>query len=170
MSVLATALIRLYPRDWRGRYAAEMAEMLAAERLTLRSATDLVAGAIDARLNPQRAATGPSGAVKGCTMTTHMFRCSSAGLSKADQLKSAAWMIGGSLALVSTSLALQVAIGRNSLSEALLLGAFPAALMLSNEPTYFKPYSRAARLTLSVGGALLILLMMWASVMLADRI
>ena len=79
-------------------------------------------------------------------------------------------MVGGSLAIVVASLGLQAAIGRNSLSEALLLGAFPAALMLSNEPTYLRPYSRAARLTLSIGGAALILLVMWASVAISDRI
>jgi hypothetical protein len=169
MSVLAAALIRLYPRQWRGKYGAEMTEMLASAPLTLRSATDLIAGAIDARLNPQLAA-GPSGAVKGCTMTTQMFRCSSAGFSKVDQRRSAAWMIGGSLAIVLGSVALQAMIGANSLSEALLLGAFPAALMLSNEPTYFRPYSRAARLTLSIGGAALILLVTWACVALGDRI
>jgi hypothetical protein len=52
MSRLASALLRLYPRGWRRRYGAEMAAMLEAEPLTLRTATDLVAGAIDARLNP----------------------------------------------------------------------------------------------------------------------
>lgn len=169
MAWLASALIRLYPREWRGRYGLEIAEMIAAERLTLRSATDLVAGAIDARLNPQLAPAAASGA-KGHTMTTRMFQCSPPGLSKADQLRSAGWMIGGSLGLVLTSITLQATLGRNAFSEALLYGAFPAALMLSNECTYLKPYSRAVRLTLSIGGAVLILLIMWASVAIGGRI
>jgi hypothetical protein len=170
MSVLTTALVRLYPRDWRVRYGAEMSEMLASERLTLRTATDLVAGAIDARLNPQVAPAGPVRGAKGCTMTARMFQCSPAGVTKADNVRSAGWMIGGSLAMVVVSVTLQATLGRNSFSEALLYGAFPAALMLSSECTYFKPYSRAARLTLSVGGASLILLMMWVSVLIGDRI
>ena len=169
MAWLASALIRLYPREWRGRYGLEMAEMIALEGLTLRSATDLVAGAIDARLNPQLAPAAASGA-KGHTMTTRMFRCSTPALSSEDYFKSAAWMVGASLALVLVSLGLQASFGRNSLSDALNYGSFPAALMLSNQPTYLKPYSRAVRLTLSVGGAVLILLMMWASVVIGGRI
>lgn len=50
----ARTLIRLYPRAWRQRYGAEMCELLAQDRFTLRAATDLLAGAIDARLYPQQ--------------------------------------------------------------------------------------------------------------------
>jgi hypothetical protein len=103
-------------------------------------------------------------------MTTRMFRCSPQGLTKADQVRSASWMIGGSLGMVLVSMLLQSTLGRNSFSEALMYGAFPAALMLSNECTYFKPYSRTARLTLSLGGALVIIMMMWVSVAVANRI
>jgi hypothetical protein len=79
-------------------------------------------------------------------------------------------MIGGTLVLVLTGTAAQAAWGANSLTEALLLAAFPAALMLSSECTYFKPYSRAARLTLAVGGALLIVLITWVSVFVGQRV
>lgn len=96
--------------------------------------------------------------------------CNPAGLSAQDQWRSAAWMIGGSLVLVGIALALKVQMGPNALSEALTLGAFPASLMLSSECTYFKRYSPAARTTLSLGGALLIILMMWASVAIGNRI
>ena len=170
MSGLATALIRLYPREWRGRYGAEMTEMLASERLTLRSATDLVAGAIDARLNRQPVPGNPAAGVEGGTMTTRMFHCCSTKYSRQDQLRSAAWMVGGCFGMTLVSVALQASFGRNSLSEALLYGAFPAALILSNEPTYFRPYSQAARLTMSIGGALLVLLMMWGFVLIGERI
>lgn len=170
MSRIAAALIRLYPRDWRRRYGAEMAEMVAAQPMTLRAATDLLAGAIDARLYPQWTRATASAGPKGTTMTTGIFRCAPAGVSRQDQWRSAAWLVGGSAALMTLSLALQQALGPNRFSEALLYGAFPAALMLSNECSYFKPYSRAARFTMAVGGALLILLLMWASVTLAYRI
>jgi hypothetical protein len=169
MPALATALIRLYPRRWRRRYGGEMAEMLASERLTLRSMTDLVAGAIDARLNSDLVPASPSAGVEGGMMTTRMFHCCSPKYSRRDQLQSAAWMLGGCLVMVAAAFALRT-LGQDALSEALLLGAFPAALMLSNEPTYFKPYSRTARLTMSMGGALLIILMMWASIVIGDRI
>jgi hypothetical protein len=72
--------------------------------------------------------------------------------------------------LAAVSLLLQHRIGSNTFSEALLYAAFPAALMLASECTYFKPYSRAARLTLALGGVALIVLFMWLSVVVAYRI
>ena len=65
---------------------------------------------------------------------------------------------------------LKLRIGANALSEGLIYAAFPASLMLSMECTYLKRYSRAARLAISMGGAGLIILMMWASVAIGNRI
>ena len=48
-----TWLIRLYPPAWRRRYGRELAELLAAQPASFRTAVDLVAGAVDAWLNPQ---------------------------------------------------------------------------------------------------------------------
>ena len=163
MSRVASALLRLYPRGWRQRYGAEMAAMLEAEPLTLRTATDLVAGAIDARLNPHWMRGPAAASAKGAMMTTRMFRCAPAGVTVRDQWRSAAWMIGGSLAFVLASFLANAAWDDSSLSEALLLAAFPASLMMSSECTYLKPYSRAVRVTLALGGALLIVLIIWAS-------
>ena len=72
-------------------------------------------------------------------------------------------MIGGSLAFVLASFLANAAWDDSSLSEALLLAAFPASLMLSSECTYLKPYSPAVRITLALGGALFIVLITWAS-------
>lgn len=72
-------------------------------------------------------------------------------------------MIGGSLAFVLASFLANAAWDDSSLSEALLLAAFPASLMMSSECTYLKPYSRAVRITLTLGGALLMVLIIWAS-------
>ena len=47
------------------------------------------------------------------------FRCAPAGVSVADQWRSAAWMVGGSIVLISISLMLQQQIGRNAFSESL---------------------------------------------------
>ncbi|HXM53868.1 MAG TPA: hypothetical protein VOB72_00645 [Candidatus Dormibacteraeota bacterium] len=47
-------LLRLYPREWRCRYGAEMDAMLRqGGRLGPRDAIDLLRGALDARLHPQ---------------------------------------------------------------------------------------------------------------------
>ena len=96
--------------------------------------------------------------------------CNPTGVSAQGQWKSAGWMVGGSLGLTLFGVLLKLKIGPNSLSEGLVYAAFPASLMLSSECTYFKRYSRAARTTMAVGGALLIILIMWASVAVGNRI
>ena len=174
MSRVASTLLRLYPRDWRDRYGGEMAAMLVEQPLTLRAATDLLAGAIDARFNSQWTRANAPGLSnvegKGATMSTRILRCTSAGVTRADEWRSAAWMVGGSLLLVLISTALQALWRDNAFSESLLYSAFPASLMLSNECLYFKRYSPAARLTLSLGGALFIILMMWGATAIGNRI
>jgi hypothetical protein len=52
MRQLATRLLRLYPRWWRERYEAEVGGLLEEHRVQLTTLADLVAGAVDARLNP----------------------------------------------------------------------------------------------------------------------
>lgn len=169
MSAMTSALLRLYPRQWRRRYGEEMRTLLATEKLSLRSVADLLAGAIDARLNPQLRSGVTSEPHEGVRQMMKTV-CNPAGLSPQDQWRSAGWMVGGSFVMIAIAFALKMQMGRNALSEALTLGAFPASLMLSSECTYFKRYSPAARTTLSLGGALFIILMMWASVAIGNRI
>ena len=75
-------------------------------------------------------------------------------------------MVGGSLVLTLMATGLQLRIGANPVSEALLLAAFPASLMLSMESLYMKRFSRAARATVSFGGAVLIVLIMLAATLI----
>ena len=170
MSGVTSVLLRLYPRAWRRRYGAEMRTLLAGQRVSLRTYADLLAGAVDARLNPQIRRDIGSGCLQGVTNMTKTAMCNAVGLTTADQVRSAAWMIGGSLWMVGAGALLYFTRGPNAWSEALVYGAFPASLMLSMESTYLKCYSRPARTVISMGGALLILLMMWVSVLLAYRI
>jgi hypothetical protein len=44
--------LRLYPRDWRARYAAELAELLEERPFDRRARLDLLSGALDAHLHP----------------------------------------------------------------------------------------------------------------------
>lgn len=60
---MRTLLLALYPRAWRRRYGAEIAELLAQEPLNMRLVIDLVRGALDARLHPELA--GPILAAAG---------------------------------------------------------------------------------------------------------
>lgn len=52
MSWLARHLLALYPRSWRDRYEAEVRALLDQHRVRMATLADLVAGAIDARLDP----------------------------------------------------------------------------------------------------------------------
>ena len=167
---MTSALMRLYPKAWRQRYGPEMRELLAAEKPSLRTYADLIAGAIDARLNPQSQAPLPAGATKGAEKMTRAFKCAPAGVTMADQWRSAAWMVGGSLTLTAFGIWLKMQIGANALSEGLMYSAFPAALMLSSECTYLKRYSPTARRIMAVGGALLVVLVTWGAAALAQRI
>jgi hypothetical protein len=170
MTGISSALIRMYPRAWRQRYGVEMAELLATRQLSMRTVADLIAGAIDARLNPQLGAPKAVDVTEGAQKMTNVFRCNPAGVSVQDQWRSAAWMIGGSIVLTLTALGLQWQVGQNSFSEGLLYSAFPASLMLSSECTYLKRYSRPARTVMSISGAVLVILMMWGAVAVGYRI
>jgi hypothetical protein len=79
-------------------------------------------------------------------------------------------MVGGSLVLTVLATLLRMHLGPNALSEGLIYAAFPASLMLSMECTYLKRYSGVSRAVISGGGALLIILMMWVSVAIGNRI
>ncbi len=165
----ADALLRLYPRAWQQRYGPEMRQLLAHDRFTLRTAIDLIAGAIDARIYPQQMPAQPGTQPRVRTMT-RAFLCGSAGISTQDQLRSAGWMIGASIALTAVSLLLKIQIGPNAFSEGLLYSSFPAALMLSSECTVLKRYSPGARIAMSGGGALFVILVTWAAVAIGNLI
>lgn len=98
------------------------------------------------------------------------FRCAPAGVTVQDQWRSAAWMIGGSLALTTFSVLLKLRIGPNALSEGLLYSTFPAAFLLSSECTYLKGYSPSARRVMSIGGAALLVLFFWLVTLIANRL
>ena len=101
---------------------------------------------------------------------SNVFRCSPQGLSAQDQLKSAAWLLGGAIILTGVGIVLRTLAGPNALSESLLYSAFFASLMLSTEPTYLKCYSTTSRRIMAIGGALLVVLIMWGAVALANLI
>ena len=56
-------LLRLYPRAWRARYGAELAEILGARQPSVGDRFDLARGAFDAHLHPELVeADGDTGA------------------------------------------------------------------------------------------------------------
>lgn len=55
-----SGLVRLYPRSWRDRYEAEFESLLVERPPRLRDRLDIVAGALDARLDPQLRSARPT--------------------------------------------------------------------------------------------------------------
>ena len=96
--------------------------------------------------------------------------CEIEGVSRRDQSRSAAWMIGGTVFLTMLSLVLTKTIGRSAFAEALGYAAFPMALMTSSECTWLKRYSTVSRSVLVLIGSVAILLMTWAAVAIGNRI
>jgi hypothetical protein len=97
-----TWLITLYPPAWRRRYGRELAELISTQPASFGTAIDLVAGAVDAWLNPQSSTAAAATDAKGAgAMVSKMLQLKCAGygpsVTKADNLKAAALVLGGSL-------------------------------------------------------------------------
>jgi len=152
-------LIRLYPRAWRARYGDELASLVAAERPTLRLALDLIAGAIDARVNRQPL-PGDAGSSdhRGVAMRQAILHCEPVHVTRAESLRSAAVMIGATVLLAGVSLALKSWFGKTPLVEAFMTSTFPLAFLVGVSGTYFKPYTRSARAIIIGTVALLVFL------------
>jgi hypothetical protein len=100
-------LLLLYPRAWRQRYGEEMAELLRTQNWSPSLVLDLVVGAIDARLNPQRVASADQHEIpqskERYTMFATMMRlhCTGHGpnLTAREQWASTAVMLGSMMVL-----------------------------------------------------------------------
>src|SRR5688572_8186787 len=99
-----TWLLKLYPRQWRQRYGREFEELMAKQPRSLGTVVDVVAGAIDAWIYPQSSTASPVADSKGGgTMITGLkLQCAGAGVpvTRADQRKAVAVVLGGTLLLV----------------------------------------------------------------------
>lgn len=156
-----TWLIRLYPPAWQRRYGRELADLLATQPPSMRTAIDLLAGAADAWLNPQSSTAAMAHAQGDGTMIAKSLQLRRAGdgpgYTKADAFKAAAVMIGGTLVLV---LLLTWAIGRygkNDFLEALLAASWLFPFLYSQRYTELKGRSGRVQAAL-IGGPAVILL------------
>jgi hypothetical protein len=159
--VTVRALLRLYPRAWRERYADEMSAMLADVALSPVSMLDLVAGAIDARVAPQPIRGGAAAASpeKEKVMFANLMRRCAVG----PDVTAHDRRVGSTAMLVLTFLfavAYVLASWKyrdNEYVQAWGIMAFPAALLLTMPLTYLKGHSRASQVVI-VGGCLLFLM------------
>ena len=143
-------LLRLYPRGWRDRYAAEVIDYLDEARPPLfRTAIDLIAGAIDARLNPNEM-PAPTGNEGETNMLARHCRIDSTDIPTRDAMKSAALMIGICLVGTVIGVALDRIYGDHYLIQAMLYSSFFIALTISSRYTYLRAYSSTVKNTLAV--------------------
>lgn len=157
-----TWLIRLYPPAWRRRYGRELAELLAAQPMSFRTAVDLVAGAVDAWLNPQSSTAGTTTDAKGAgAMLPKMLQLRSGGhgpdVTVADSLKAAAVTIGGTLAVVAVLTGAIKLYGKNSYFESLLAMGWLVPFLFSQHYTYLKGHPARVQVVLIGGPAVIVI-------------
>lgn len=138
-------LLTLYPPAWKRRYRQEVETHLRSEPASLRTAVDLIAGAIDAWRNPDAIPSAPRDPETDMITAS---RCSSIDISARDAGYSAGLMIGVTLLLTVLATVLNRTVGPHVAIDALLHSAFFIALTISSRATYLKPYSWAARNTM----------------------
>ncbi|MFN7972837.1 MAG: hypothetical protein U0166_10890 [Acidobacteriota bacterium] len=146
-------LLNLYPKAWRERYGAEMGALLEERPGSIALAVDLIAGAIDARMQPApQAAPVPAGA-GGDDMTTTMLRRCASGrvLTTREQLLGALFVIAGTAAITAIYAVLKAAFGSTPAVEALGGTAYLFPLVLYSGYAYLGGHSRTAQVVL-VGG------------------
>ena len=99
-----TWLLALYPPSWRRRYGDELRALIGSQPFSLHATIDLIAGAIDAWLEPQNIHVAPVAARgEGVTMIGTMMRLGCAGErpTKEDAWKALAVNLGGTLVLTA---------------------------------------------------------------------
>jgi hypothetical protein len=151
-----TWLIALYPPAWRRRYGRELAELIATQPASFGTAVDLLAGAVDAWVNPQSSTDARSADAKGTgTMVPRMLqlRCAGYGpnVTKADNLKAAAVVIGGSLLSAIGYTWSATRYGRDPYLESLFLVSWLVFFAFSQHYTTLKGRSALVQAVL-IGG------------------
>ena len=157
-----TWLIRLYPPAWRRRYGRELAELIATQPASFGMAIDLVAGAIDAWLNPQSTTAAAGADAKGAgAMVPRMpqLRCAGHGpnVTALDGRKAAAVMIGGTLALVVVLMWAMARYGDNPYLESLLAASWLVPVCLSQHYTSLKGRPGRVQAVLIAGPAAIVI-------------
>jgi hypothetical protein len=174
-----TWLLRLYPPPWRRRYGSEVAELLADRGFSLRIAVDLIAGAIDVWLHPAVTLAAATAAdtkhEEEKTMLNRIMRldCAAAfgpNLSKADQWKASAVMIGSSLMLTAAWMAAHFRFHDNSYVDALSVMPVMVAMLLSMRYTYLKGRPNSVQAVFMGGITLLLTLFFLGTGWLTTRI
>ena len=168
-----TWLLALYPPRWRRRYGDELRALIGSQPFSLHAVIDLIAGAIDAWLEPQKIPMQPDAGQEGVTMIGTMMKlgCTGSGgrVTREDAWKSLAVMLGGTLLLTALWMALPRDGDRNYVN-AFSVMAFLVPYLFSLRYTSLKGRSLRTQ-SIFIGGSILVLtLILGTAGWLASRI
>lgn len=169
-----TWLIKLYPPAWRRRYGRELAELILTQPTSFATAIDLIAGAVDAWLNPQSSTASKAADPKGAhSMVFKMLQLRCAGgqptISAADHVKAAAVTIGGTLALVLPLSWAIVRYGKDPYLVAFITVSWLVPYLLSQRYTTLKARSGRVQAVLIGGPAAIVIAIVLAAVWLSNN-
>ena len=155
-----TWLLALYPPRWRRRYGDELRALIGSQPFSLHAVIDLMAGAIDAWLEPQKIRMQPDAGQEGVTMIGTMMKlgCTGSGerVTRQDAWKGAAVMLGGTLLLTALWMALRVRLGDRTYVTAFSAMAFLVPYLFSLRYTSLKGRSLRTQ-SIFIGGMILVL-------------
>lgn len=157
-----TWLLKLYPREWRRRYGAEMEELVADRKGSLQLAVDLIGGAIDAHTKPQAFARRMDSAEAesgGNDMVLRMkgLCCDTGELTRREAMIAGSLTLGASLILAATLIVFD-----NETYKAIALTMSPGIWMLAAQPFLMRGHSLRAKIVM-IGGPLVILFLIGAA-------
>jgi hypothetical protein len=169
-----TWLVKLYPPAWRRRYGRELTELISTQPASFGTAIDLVAGAVDAWLNPQSSTAAMAADAKGAgAMVPKMLKLRCAGygpgVTVADARKAAAVMIGGTLALVGALMWAMARYGKTPYLDSLLLMSWLVPLAFSQHYTSLKGRPRGVQAVLIGGQAAIVIALALAAAWLNNN-
>ena len=161
-----TWLLRLYPPRWRRRYGDELRTLLGSQPFSLHAAVDLIAGAIDAWLEPQKIPMQPDESPEGVTMIGTMMKLGCAGsggrVTREDAWKSAAVTLGGTLLFTALWMALRLRLSERAYADAFSAMAFLVPYLFSMHYTSLKGRSLRTK-SIFIGGMILVLTLIFAT-------
>jgi hypothetical protein len=165
-------LIQLYPAGWRNRYGEEFAAVLANQRASLGLMMDVVAGAVDARLNPQIDYSQPK-RNEGDTMTNEMMkRCAVGGpkLSARDQKVASMFMVGSGLVMALAYIVLTKIYRSVPAVEALGYASFPAMCLIYTQTAYLRKRPVLTQIVVAAAGVAAMYLFMFGACVIASKL
>ncbi|HEV7241288.1 MAG TPA: hypothetical protein VGQ36_18795 [Thermoanaerobaculia bacterium] len=169
-----TWLLALYPPRWRRRYGDELRALIGSQPFSLHAVIDLIAGAIDAWLEPQKIPMQQDARQEGVTMIGTMMKLGCAGsrvrVTREDAWKSAAVQLGGTLLFTALWMALRFRLDERNYVNAFSAMAFLMPYLFSLRYTSLKGRSLRTQSIFIGGMSLVLTLILGTAGWIASRI